>query len=465
MIQATFRWLSLLKLGVDTVAISLSLVLAYHIRFSSFFHDQLQAHKPFYEHFIGLIFILPLFLFLSFLSGLYRSRSHYFRRELFLRIIRAHVTGTLGVLSLLFVLRTIHYSRWMIVAFALLSPLCTYGGRSFLSLYLKRLRKRGILTIQAALVGSPDEMRFCAEKILAHPQTGYTLVGAFTEEQGAEIPLVYLGGYNDLENVVIERGIEEVLITLPLSEWETIGRLVKECDYIGVKSHIVPGLTPFLSSKPSVDILEGMPLISIHHVPLDDPFNNMIKRFFDILFSISSLVVLSPVLLLVALLIKLTSRGPVIYAQKRVGLNRREFNMYKFRTMTHCPGQQDEQPGWTVKNDPRRTPIGAVLRAGSIDEFPQFFNVLKGDMSVVGPRPERPYFVEEFRKTVPDYMIKHHVRPGITGWAQICGWRGDTDIEERIRHDLFYIENWSISLDLLIILKTPFCGMINPNAY
>ncbi|MNJ56292.1 UDP-glucose:undecaprenyl-phosphate glucose-1-phosphate transferase [compost metagenome] len=205
-------------------------------------------------------------------------------------------------------------------------------------------------------------------------------------------------------------------------------------------------------------------MINVRDIPLDMAANRLVKRAFDIVFSLFAIIITSPVMLFVVIGVKLTSPGPVIFKQERMGLNRRTFQMYKFRSMKVLPeGMADT--GWTTENDPRRTKFGAFIRKTSIDELPQFFNVLAGHMSVVGPRPERPYFVDQFREEVPKYMVKHHVRPGITGWAQTHGLRGDTSIEERIQHDIFYIENWSMLLDIKIIIRTILHGFVNKNAY
>ena len=208
----------------------------------------------------------------------------------------------------------------------------------------------------------------------------------------------------------------------------------------------------------------GLPVINIRHVPLTNTFNAMIKRIVDIGGSIFAIILFSPIMLITAIAIKLTSPGPLIYKQERVGLHNQTFQMYKFRSM-EVQDPSIEKKGWTIKNDPRVTPIGKIIRSTSIDELPQLFNILKGDMSLVGPRPERPFFVEKFREEIPRYMVKHQVRPGLTGWAQINGYRGDTSIRKRIEHDLYYIENWTLGLDFKIIFLTFFKGFINKNAY
>ena len=213
-----------------------------------------------------------------------------------------------------------------------------------------------------------------------------------------------------------------------------------------------------------MDDLDGLSVIDTRRVPLDNWVKSALKRAFDVVFAMAAIVVTSPVMLVAVVMIKLTSPGPVIFRQERVGLNRKTFMMYKFRSM-HVQTDDEEREQWTTKNDSRKTKWGALMRKTSIDELPQFFNVLKGDMSVVGPRPERPFFVEKFREEVPRYMIKHQVRPGITGWAQVNGLRGDTSIEDRIAHDLYYIENWTFGFDLRIIFLTVFKGLVNKNAY
>jgi Undecaprenyl-phosphate glucose phosphotransferase len=210
--------------------------------------------------------------------------------------------------------------------------------------------------------------------------------------------------------------------------------------------------------------LSGLPVINIRNVPLSNTGSKIIKRLMDIFGSLVAIVLFSPVMLTVALLIKITSPGPIIFNQVRVGLHNKEFNMYKFRSM-RVQTAEEEKKGWTTKDDPRVTKIGKFIRRTSIDELPQFFNVLKGDMSLIGPRPERPQFVEQYKEEIPKYMIKHQVRPGITGWAQVNGFRGDTSIKLRIEHDIYYIENWTVGFDIKILFLTVFKGFVNENAY
>ena len=236
------------------------------------------------------------------------------------------------------------------------------------------------------------------------------------------------------------------------------------CEKSGVHTKFIPDYNNIIPTKPYTEDLMGLPVINIRHVPLSNPFNQSMKRAVDVLGGLVAVVVFSPVMLIAAILVKTTSKGPLIYKQERVGLHNKPFYMYKFRSM-EVQEESREKTCWTVKNDPRVTLVGKFMRRTSIDELPQLFNVLKGDMSLVGPRPERPQFVEKFREEIPRYMVKHQVRPGMTGWAQVNGFRGDTSIRKRIDCDLYYIENWTMGMDLKIILMTFFKGFINKNAY
>ena len=224
-----------------------------------------------------------------------------------------------------------------------------------------------------------------------------------------------------------------------------------------VSNEIIP-------SRPYTEDLVGLPVVNIRYVPLSNTFNNVVKRTFDFVCSLFGIILISPLLLLITILIKTTSKGPLIFSQERIGLHNKPFKMYKFRTMK-VQTEEEEKEAWTVKDDPRVTKIGRILRKTSLDELPQLFNILKGEMSIVGPRPERPFFVEKFKEEIPRYMIKHQVRPGLTGWAQVNGLRGDTSIKKRIEYDLYYIENWTFSFDIRIMFLTIFKGFINKNAY
>ena len=290
---------------------------------------------------------------------------------------------------------------------------------------------------------------------------GYWIDGYVSdrEEETGSLGLPYLGGYDSLPGLLAPKGVDEVVVSLEEKDFGLLGHIIEVCEQEGVKSSLLPFYTKYMPMRPYIDEVEGMPLINLRRVPLDNMLNSFVKRSFDIFWSLLGLLLLAPFLLAVAIGVKLSSPGPVIYSQERVGLNKKVFTMYKFRSMA-VEGNADKTT-WGTRGDPRRTRFGTFLRKYSIDELPQLFNVLRGDMSLVGPRPERPFFVEKFREEIPLYMIKHLVRPGMTGWAQVNGWRGDTSIAKRIECDIHYIENWSFLLDLKILFLTVFRGFVN----
>ena len=278
------------------------------------------------------------------------------------------------------------------------------------------------------------------------------------EIEGSQI----IGSFLDLDNVLENHNFDRVVLAIPLKYYDKLNELVESCERVGIKAEIIPDYIRYFPAQPSVDMIEDIPIINIRYVPLDDPFNKFLKYISDYIISIIAIIITSPIMIVTAIAIKLTSPGPIIFKQERIGFHGKPFKMYKFRSM-RVQEANDERSAWTTKNDPRKTKVGNFIRKTSIDELPQFFNVLKGQMSVVGPRPERPYYVEEFRKDIPKYMVKHQVRPGITGWAQIHGCRGDTSINKRIEYDIEYVENWHMGLDLGIMIKTVVKK--NPNAY
>lgn len=273
-----------------------------------------------------------------------------------------------------------------------------------------------------------------------------------------------LGSLGNLEIILPENKLDEIAITLSLKDYDYLERIVGICEKSGVHTKFIPDYNSLIPSKPYTEDLMGLPVINIRYVPLTNMGNKLIKRVVDIAGSLFGIIVTSPVMLLAALLVKLTSPGPVIFRQERVGLHNRPFYMYKFRSMEQQK-PTEEKKAWTVRDDPRVTRVGKLLRRTSLDELPQLFNILKGDMSLVGPRPERPLFVEKFKEEIPRYMVKHQVRPGLTGWAQVNGLRGDTSIRKRIDYDIYYIENWTLGFDIKIIFMTFFTGFVNKNAY
>ena len=273
-----------------------------------------------------------------------------------------------------------------------------------------------------------------------------------------------IGSIDNLTDILPMSQLDEIAVTLSLADYDRLEEIVGMCEKSGVHTKFIPDYNSLIPNKPYTEDLNGLPVINIRYVPLSNTFNALCKRIVDIVGSLVGIILLSPFLIIVALIIKLTSKGPIIFKQERVGLHNKPFYMYKFRTM-YVQSEEEEAKGWTTKDDPRVTRVGKFFRKTSIDELPQLFNILVGEMSIVGPRPERPQFVEKFKEEIPRYMIKHQVRPGLTGWAQINGYRGDTSIRRRIDYDIYYIENWTMGFDFKIMFLTIFRGLMNENAY
>jgi len=332
---------------------------------------------------------------------------------------------------------------------------------------LKVVRRKGYNLKHVILVGYSRAAEAYIDRIFANPQWGYYIHGILddTMEIGTRYKKVpVIGKLNQLDEYLTKMNLDEIAITLNLKEYEHLEKVVATCEKSGVHTKFIPDYYSFFPTKPYTEDLYGLPVINIRNVPLSNTFNWITKRIVDIVGSLIGIIICAIPMLIIALLIKLTSKGPVIFSQVRVGKHNKTFKMYKFRTM-RIQTEEEEAKGWTKPNDPRVTGIGKFLRRTSLDELPQLFNILKGEMSIVGPRPERPQFVEKFKEVIPRYMIKHQVPPGLTGWAQINGYRGDTSITKRIEHDLYYIENWSLGFDFKIMFLTIFKGFINKNAY
>ena len=365
------------------------------------------------------------------------------------------------------ILKELDYSLFTLVSFCFINIVLEWLVRMFVFYILRDMRKKGMNQKQVLLVGYSRAAEEYVDRILQNPQWGYVIRGilddnvpAGTTYKGVKV----IGRIANLMIILPSSRLDEIAITLGLSEYYRLEEIVALCEKSGVHTKFIPDYNNIIPTKPYTEDILGLPVINIRYVPLSNTFNAMIKRTMDVIGSSIAIIVSSPVMLILCILIKLTSPGPLIYKQERVGLHNQTFRMYKFRSM-EIQKESEEKKAWTVKNDPRVTGIGKFMRHTSLDELPQLFNILKGEMSLVGPRPERPFFVEKFREEIPRYMVKHQVRPGLTGWAQVNGYRGDTSIRKRIECDLYYIENWSVGFDIKIMFLTIFKGFINKNAY
>ncbi len=461
------KYIIRVQIIADIAVIAVTYFLAWLLRFrTSIFGDPVRTLSLDY-YLRALIFIIPLFLILYFALHLYSDFRSLRRRNEAVGIIIANTAGLIIVIVGLYVVKQIHFSRGFLVIFYLLNMIVDFAVRLGLRSSFEKLLAKGYGTRHLILVGYSRSAEELIDRIIRFPEWGYKVLGILDDhaEPGTAYRKVkVVGRTEDLAGYLQENKVEEVDITLSLEEYPKLEKIVQECEKSGVHTKFIPDYYNIISTRPFTEDLWGLPAINIRYVPLSNGFNAALKRLGDIIGSLLLIGLFSPLMLVAVIGIKLTSPGPLIFRQIRVGLHNREFEMYKFRSMK-VQSEKEEKKAWTVKGDPRVTPFGRFIRKTSIDELPQFFNVLKGDMSLVGPRPERPYFVEKFKEEIPRYMVKHQVRPGITGWAQVNGLRGDTSIQKRIEYDLYYIENWSVSFDFRILFLTVFKGFVNKNAY
>ena len=452
---------------VDAVVLVLSYFLAWLIRFVGPMAATAVRTRSFQQYMMMLILIVPVYLLLYQAFTLYTPMRMQGRRLVLANIVKANSLGLLILMFTFYMVDEGDFSRSTYIMFYVINIVLQWVVRTLIFTLLKDMREKGLNQKQMICVGYSRAAEEYIDRVQANPQWGYVIRGilddntpAGTEYKGIKV----LGRIENLNVILPENQMDEIAIPLGLSEYYRLEEIVALCEKSGVHTKFIPDYNKIIPTKPYTEDILGLPVINIRYVPLNNTFNALIKRAMDIVGSIVGIIVTSPLMLLMCLIIKLTSPGPLIYKQERVGLHNQTFWMYKFRYMEVQP-ESEEKKAWTVKNDPRVTPVGKFMRHTSIDELPQLFNILKGNMSLVGPRPERPFFVEKFREEIPRYMVKHQVRPGLTGWAQVNGYRGDTSIRKRIECDLYYIENWSIGFDIKIIFLTFFKGFINKNAY
>ena len=466
MIKDNERFFYRLHVVIDAFVIAFSYLFACFLQLG-FFIEKDIGRLTTEEYLLPLFFVVPGLLLLYYAFNLYTSKRVQGRRLEIGNIVKANSLMLLIFLSVLMLRHMDDFSRQLVFLFYGIDTVLEVVVRFLIRRALVNIRKKGMNLKRILLVGYSRAAEEYIDRINANPQWGYVVRGILDDniERGTMYKGVkVIGRIDNLLVILPQNHLDEIAITLGLNEYYKLERIVGLCEKSGVHTKFIPDYNNISPTKPYTEDLLGLPVINIRHVPLSNTFNMMVKRTMDVCGSLLCIVLFSPVMLLMAALIKLTSPGPLIFKQERVGLHNRPFKMYKFRSM-EVQTEREEQKGWTVKNDPRVTGIGRFMRKTSIDELPQLFNVLKGDMSLVGPRPERPQFVEKFREEIPRYMVKHQVRPGMTGWAQINGYRGDTSIRKRIEYDLYYIENWTVGLDFKILFLTCFKGFINKNAY
>ena len=445
----------------DAVAIESAFLFSYWIRFRSSLLDGLgfvaADAPPFYGYLLGSVFVTVVWLMLFNARKMYRIRRSVSLSDELLNIVKIVSIGMLIVMSTAFFYRDFSYSR---VVFGLLwatSILFIGSGRALLHQFERYRYRQGRYLKNAIIIGRDAITDDVFSRLHHHPAFGFNIIGYFAdkpaEEDRALAAATHLGTLSDVPEYILHHQIELAFIALRSPDHRRLFELITECEGVNVEFMMVPDVLEVLTSQVRVEELEGIPFLKIKSIPLTG-WGRISKRAFDVAVSVAVLLVLSPLWIVIVTFIKLTSRGPVLFAQERVGLDGHRFVMYKFRSMKTGSEQFDSSAGLGIRHDPRRTRIGILLRKTSLDELPQLLNVLKGDMSLVGPRPERIHYVKEFGENVPRYLDRHRVKTGLTGWAQVNGFRGDTSIEERIKYDLYYIENWSLTFDIKILLRT-----------
>lgn len=463
MIKKHQRFFNLLLLAFDAVTLSTAYILCYEYTIAT---DPLFMPDRAY---LGLFFwMLPLLLAVYFFMHAYSPmRSRQYRKEALI-LIRAHFAGMVLIYSIFFSAKMFRYSPELLFAFGCIGLLFMLLGRYLVRRCTRYVREQGYNLKHLLVIGAGVQGIDFANKVSIHRDYGYNIIGFLDDDQDKQNALCMgkqvLGGCDKLPELLEDTRFDEVVIALPLSANQKISGIINQCEKAGVRVRIIPDFKKFLPGNLNFEDFDGIPLLNTRHIPLDDPLNKFLKRALDFIVALSAIVLTSPFMTAIALGIKLTSPGPVFFRQERIGLNNKHFNMLKFRSM-RVHSDKTAATTWTTPDDPRKTKFGTFLRKTSLDELPQFFNVLAGTMSIVGPRPERPFFVEQFKENIPKYMVKHQVKPGITGWAQVNGWRGDTSIEKRVECDIYYIENWDFFFDIKIMCMTVIKGFAHDNAY
>lgn len=432
---------------MDAGIIGATYFFSWYLRFKSGFFVQDVGVLPAKTYFSALFLIIPGYLLLYSIFQLYMPRRVKSYRKELMDIIRANGIGFMIFILVLYFIKQEHFSRQMLCIFFFINISLEFASRYLIRTILWKMRKQGLNQKHILMIGESQMAEQYMDRLRENPKWGYQVFAHLKDEE-------------KLERILEGNELDEVVIALRAEDYGKLERIVDVCEKAGVHTKMIPDFGNVISTRPYIEDVQGIPVIHVRRVPLNIMRNRAAKRAVDLIGATVAIILFSPVMLLTVLVVALTEEGSVIYRQERVGLHNQVFYMYKFRSMI-MQDEEKEKAEWSTRNDPRITPVGNLIRRTSIDELPQLFNVLKGEMSLVGPRPERPQFVQKFRDEIPRYMVKHQVRPGMTGWAQINGYRGDTSIEKRIEYDLYYIENWTMVFDMKILILTIFKGFFD----
>jgi Undecaprenyl-phosphate glucose phosphotransferase len=475
MVRRHNRLLVAFHVLTDAVLGMLAFVIAYALRFETGQFAMPKGQPPF-DQYVDVLPFIAVIVPLGFqIQGLYRLRRGRSRIDDFFNVFVGSVIAVvLGVVGTLYFQayyvpdelkdKGAYEISQLVWGFFLVANVgFGYLSRKLVRESLERRWAAGIGLRKILIAGAGDLGRMVADKIFEHRELGYHIVGFVDDRAGGDhlgyrgLPL--LGTLGEAAEIAGREGVDHLYVALPMEEHVKMLDLVESCSRECVDVKVVPDLLQFIALRARLEDLDGIPVINVNDVPLQG-LNALAKRVMDVVVSSVALAVMLVPGVVIAWMIKRSSPGPVFYSQERMGLDGRAFTVYKFRTMP-LDAEDHTGPVWAREDDPRATGFGAWLRRHDLDEWPQFWNVLKGEMSIVGPRPERPYFVEQFKHRIPQYMLRHKVKAGITGWAQVNGWRGNTSLEKRIEYDLYYIENWSVSLDLKIMWLTLVRGLFS----
>ena len=432
---------------MDAGLIGAAYFFSWYLRFKSGVFVQDAGVLPAKTYFSALFLIIPGYLLLYSIFQLYMPRRVKSYRKELMDIIRANGIGFMIFILVLYFIKQEHFSRQMLCIFFFINISLEFASRYLIRTILWKMRKQGLNQKHILMIGESQMAEQYMDRLRENPKWGYQVFAHLKDEE-------------KLERILEGNELDEVVIALRAEDYGKLERIVDVCEKAGVHTKMIPDFGNVISTRPYIEDVQGIPVIHVRRVPLNIMRNRVAKRAVDLIGATVAIILFSPVMLLTVLVVALTEEGSVIYRQERVGLHNQVFYMYKFRSMI-MQDEEKEKAEWSTRNDPRITPVGKLIRRTSIDELPQLFNVLKGEMSLVGPRPERPQFVQKFRDEIPRYMVKHQVRPGMTGWAQINGYRGDTSIEKRIEYDLYYIENWTMVFDMKILILTIFKGFFD----
>lgn len=432
---------------MDAGIIGATYFFSWYLRFKSGLFVQDAGVLPAKTYFSALFLIIPGYLLLYSIFQLYMPRRVKSYRKELMDIIRANGIGFMIFILVLYFIKQEHFSRQMLCIFFFINISLEFASRYLIRTILWKMRKQGLNQKHILMIGESQMAEQYMDRLRENPKWGYQVFAHLKDEE-------------KLERILEGNELDEVVIALRAEDYGKLERIVDVCEKAGVHTKMIPDFGNVISTRPYIEDVQGIPVIHVRRVPLNIMRNRVAKRAVDLIGATVAIILFSPVMLLTVLVVALTEEGSVIYRQERVGLHNQVFYMYKFRSMI-MQDEEKEKAEWSTRNDPRITPVGKLIRRTSIDELPQLFNVLKGEMSLVGPRPERPQFVQKFRDEIPRYMVKHQVRPGMTGWAQINGYRGDTSIEKRIEYDLYYVENWTMVFDMKILILTIFKGFFD----